>query len=706
MTMGIATASLLSPDRRETAPVEAPMARPPAPAKANAEMALFGIYEISKILTTPARLELTLSNVVNVLTSFLQMRRGMIVVLDDVGDVEIVATAGWAEQAAKSSRAIDSLPRAVIDRIVATTTPVVAQDISKEKLFETADGLMAETAGMRVSFIGVPIKADNKVVGTLSIDRVWDGRTQFRIDDDLRFLSMVANLVGQTVRLHRILSADRQRLLDERSSLEKALGNELAARVPIPKVEGIVGESEAVKRVLQTIAVVARSNSTVLLRGESGTGKELFARAIHDLSPRKAKPFVKLNCAALPESVLESELFGHEKGSFTGAVGQRAGRFELANGGTLLLDEIGEISASFQAKLLRILQEGEFERVGGTKTLKVDVRLVCATNKNLEEAVAKGRIPRRSLLPHQRGAGVPAAAARSAGRHSSSRQGLRVAVQHRERPQDVAVAGRYRRSVPLLLPRQRARTRELRAAHGDAGARRYDHGRRLRLPFRQLPVVAPVEERAKEAGGARSDQPARLRSAGRRADAAARGGARRHPDRAAGSGVRAGGGGIRADVGRAHRSVRARRRQLSGARWAGERARASDRRDGAFRLGAGQGGAHHGADAAPDRLCPEEAQHRAQTLLTAGGGSDRSAEAGLGRAVDAALQASRARFEEAEARAFVVSPSRRGPARPRRCSPRSRIFDRLETARPGAIRAVWRFGGGFEAKVGGRVNSR
>ncbi|WP_420801317.1 nif-specific transcriptional activator NifA [Pinisolibacter aquiterrae] len=383
--MGIATAPAFGSDQ----------AKPAGPApypKANAEMALFGIYEISKILTTPARLELTLSNVVNVLTSFLQMRRGMIVVLDDGGDVEIVATAGWAEQGGRGGRAIDSLPRAVIDRIVATTTPVVAQDIATDPLFETADGLLAEEAGMRVSFIGVPIKADNKVVGTLSIDRVWDGRTQFRIDDDLRFLAMVANLAGQTVRLHRILSADRQRLLDERSSLEKALGNELANRVPnaIPKVEGIVGESVAVKRVLQTIAVVAKSNSTVLLRGESGTGKELFARAIHDLSPRKAKAFVKLNCAALPESVLESELFGHEKGSFTGAVGQRAGRFELANGGTLLLDEIGEISASFQAKLLRILQEGEFERVGGSKTLKVDVRLVCATNKNLEEAVAKG----------------------------------------------------------------------------------------------------------------------------------------------------------------------------------------------------------------------------------------------------------------------------------------------------------------------------
>ncbi|MDK9697686.1 MAG: nif-specific transcriptional activator NifA [Siculibacillus sp.] len=353
-------------------------------------MALFGIYEISKILSTPARLEITLSNVVNVLTSFLRMRRGMIVVLDDPGDIEIVAAAGWTRQG--DVRAIDSLPRAVIDRIVVTATPLVVHDVVNDPLFAEAKGLVAAERDVRVSFLGVPIKADAKVVGTLSIDRVWDGNTQFRIDEDLRFLSMVANLAGQTVRLHRILAADRQRLLDERGALEKALGNELErrVRVPSPKVEGIVGESEAVKRVLATIAVVAKSNSTVLLRGESGTGKELFARAIHDLSPRKHKPFVKLNCAALPESVLESELFGHEKGSFTGAIGQRAGRFEMAHGGTLLLDEIGEISPAFQAKLLRVLQEGEFERVGGNKTLKVDVRLVCATNKNLEEAVAKG----------------------------------------------------------------------------------------------------------------------------------------------------------------------------------------------------------------------------------------------------------------------------------------------------------------------------
>ena len=389
--MGIPTAAVFGADAgsrvRETSP---PSTNQEGRPKANAEMALFGIYEISKILATPARLEVALSNVVNVLTSFLQMRRGMIVVLDDPGEIEIVAAAGWTRQG--DTRAIDSLPRAVIDRIVATSTPLVVQDVAREPLFASAKGLVAGETDARVSFIGVPIKADAKVVGTLSIDRVWDGKTQFRIDDDLRFLSMVANLAGQAVRLHRILAADRQRLLDERSSLEKALDNELAenARRPAPRVEGIVGESEPVKRVLATIAVVAKSNSTVLLRGESGTGKELFARAIHDLSPRKHKPFVKLNCAALPESVLESELFGHEKGSFTGAVATRAGRFEMAHGGTLLLDEIGEISPAFQAKLLRVLQEGEFERVGGNKTLKVDVRLVCATNKNLEEAVAKG----------------------------------------------------------------------------------------------------------------------------------------------------------------------------------------------------------------------------------------------------------------------------------------------------------------------------
>ncbi|MBY3517312.1 nif-specific transcriptional activator NifA [Rhizobium laguerreae] len=151
-----------------------------------------------------------------------------------------------------------------------------------------------------------------------------------------------------------------------------------------------VGESVALKEVFEIAKIVASTNSPVLLRGESGTGKEFLAKLIHECSSRRDKPFVKLNCAALSTGVLESELFGHEEGAFTGAASQRAGRFELANGGTLLLDEIGEISAEFQAKLLRVLQEGELERVGGTRTLKVNVRLVCATNKDLETAVAAG----------------------------------------------------------------------------------------------------------------------------------------------------------------------------------------------------------------------------------------------------------------------------------------------------------------------------
>ncbi len=352
-------------------------------------IALQGLYEISKILSSATRLDQILGNVVNVLTSFLDMRLGMIVILDEDGEPEIVASAGWASEA--KGKPIQTLPRGVIDQLVATSTPVAVEDVAKDPLFAACADVIASRLGGKVSFLGVPVKSNDRVIGTLSIVRLWDAENAGGFDDDFSFLKMVANLVGQTVRLQRMLSAERKRFLDEQRTLEKALDYQLAeTRAPAPKIGGIVGESAAIRKVMEMIGVVAKSNTTVLLRGESGTGKELFARGIHDLSPRKSKAFVKLNCAALPESILESELFGHEKGAFTGAVGQRAGRFELAHGGTLLLDEIGEISGNFQAKLLRILQEGEFERVGGTRTLKVDVRLICATNKNLEHAVAKG----------------------------------------------------------------------------------------------------------------------------------------------------------------------------------------------------------------------------------------------------------------------------------------------------------------------------
>lgn len=367
----------VSPPRREQASSDAAVK-----SSRRATVSLSGIYEISKVLAEPARLEITLANVVNILSSFLQMRKGALIVLDDNGLPEIVATAGYYHKPGEDH--FMPIPQAVIDQIVATATPLVVPDTGRSHLFpESEPG---------VCFIGVPVKASHTVLGTLSIDRTRKEGADFTLDDDMRFLTMVANLAGQTIRLHRILSEDRQRLIDEQRRLEKSLdgSTEVRSRRASGKTGRIVGESPSVKNVLDIINIVARTNSTVLLRGESGTGKELFAQTIHELSPRHDKPFVKLNCAALPETVLESELFGHEKGAFTGASNQRAGRFELAHGGTLLLDEIGEISPAFQAKLLRVLQEGEFERVGGNKTLKVDVRLICATNRDLEDAVRKG----------------------------------------------------------------------------------------------------------------------------------------------------------------------------------------------------------------------------------------------------------------------------------------------------------------------------
>ncbi|MBY6240002.1 nif-specific transcriptional activator NifA [Methylosinus sp. Sm6] len=353
------------------------------------ESALVGIYEISKLLASPSRLERTLAGVLALLSSFLDMRHGLIALLDAQGDPEIVVGSGWSEGNAK--KFFEHLPERAVGQIVATKMPLVVENVAASPLFEGSDlSEWGPTDGQPFSLIGVPIKDGEQVVGTLTVDRVYGNRSSVRFDHDVRFLTMVANMVGQTLRLHKLIARDRERLMQEKARLEKADRPSHGEAARYDNIKGIVGESPAVRAVVEKIRIVAKAKSTVLLRGESGTGKELFAAAIHNLSPRHGKPFVKLNCAALPESVLESELFGHERGAFTGAAGLRKGRFELADGGTLFLDEIGDITPAFQAKLLRVLQEGEFERVGGARTMKVDVRFVCATNRNLEEAVQKG----------------------------------------------------------------------------------------------------------------------------------------------------------------------------------------------------------------------------------------------------------------------------------------------------------------------------
>jgi Nif-specific regulatory protein len=351
------------------------------------EIALSGIYEISKIVTSPASLRVMLNNVVSVMSSFLDMRLATVILLNKDGDPEVKVAAS-TEHIMDASEESD-LPIPVLDRIVATATPLVVQNCAVHPLFKDWKRLGAGVGPNSVqTFIGVPIRVDTKVVGTLATERVWECRTDVGIDQDVRFLTMVANLVGQALKLHRVVAEDRERLMVEQHRLAKELSTLRSPKSGSSKATGILGKSKAIKAVTERIEQVAQSNAPVLIRGETGTGKELFARAIHELSRRKGKPFIKVNCAALPEGVIESELFGHEKGAFTGAVATRKGRFELAHGGTIFLDEIGEISPSFQAKLLRVLQEGEFERVGGQQTLKINFRLVCATNRNLEELVS------------------------------------------------------------------------------------------------------------------------------------------------------------------------------------------------------------------------------------------------------------------------------------------------------------------------------
>jgi Nif-specific regulatory protein len=351
----------------------------------SSSLSLISLYEISKILSSSLDLEKTFHDVLNLLSSYLQMRRGLVALANGQGTVSLAAASGLSREALR--KGVCRFPMEVLERVVSTSMPVVVGNAAQDAAFK--EYLSDHDEDDVVSIIAVPIKGAEKTYGVMSIEREWDGGVQFKFESDVRFLTMVANLMAQTVRLHQSVASDRDRLLQERARLQKALEREVDESA-IAAITEIVGESPAMQRVFDELRQVAPLKSTVLLRGESGTGKELVARAVHSLSGRKDKPFIKVNCAALPETLLESELFGHERGAFTGATQERKGRFEAASGGTLFLDEIGEISPSFQAKLLRILQEGEFERVGGNKTLKVDVRLISATNKNLEEAVAKG----------------------------------------------------------------------------------------------------------------------------------------------------------------------------------------------------------------------------------------------------------------------------------------------------------------------------
>jgi Nif-specific regulatory protein len=338
------------------------------------------LFEISQILDSSLDLRTVVEPTLEVITRSLGMKLATLTLLNrQTGEISIEAAYGLSASQKRSGRY--KLGEGITGKVIQTGRPAIVPRISEEPEFLDRTGARKAQEAGELSFVCVPIKMGREVVGALSVDR--PASSDASLQEDARILSIIASLIAQAVRLRQSAQEERERLVEENLRLQDELKDRF-------RPSNIIGNSKAMHEVYKQISQVSTGETTVLLRGESGTGKELVAHAVHYASRRAGRPLVKVNCAALPEGVIESELFGHEKGAFTGAVSARKGRFELAQGGTLFLDEIGDLSPGMQIKLLRVLQEREFERVGGTATIKADVRLITATNRNLEELIEKG----------------------------------------------------------------------------------------------------------------------------------------------------------------------------------------------------------------------------------------------------------------------------------------------------------------------------
>jgi Nif-specific regulatory protein len=337
------------------------------------------LVETSQALSGTLNLKAALHRVLEILERHHSVIRAAVTLLnEETGDLCIEAATGLT---ADGRRARYQLGEGITGRVVESGKPIVVPQVSREPLFLNRAAQRKELGKQELSFICVPIVLSRKPIGALGIDLRFKKDRDY--DRSVKFFRVVASMVAQAIKVQRLVEAERQRLLDENIHLRQ----ELKERYDF---SNIVGNSGPMRQVYEQVAQVAPTNTTVLIRGESGTGKELIAHAIHYNSPRAKKPFIKVSCAALPDTLIESEIFGYEKGAFTGAQARKKGRFEMAEGGTLFLDEIGDLNLSTQVKLLRVLQEREFERLGGTETIKVNVRLIAATNKNLEKAITEG----------------------------------------------------------------------------------------------------------------------------------------------------------------------------------------------------------------------------------------------------------------------------------------------------------------------------
>lgn len=351
---------------------------PDNPTQSKAELSL--LYNISATLNENQDLKKALYEVLDILNKSMEMVHGTVSILNPLRDeINIEVAHGVAPNKVEHIRYKPG--EGILGKVIQTGKAVSLPRISDEPQFLNRTEQRTMLQGRELSFICVPIKKGTKVVGALSVDIPFDENRDLAHLTQL--LIIVASMIASYVIKLEDAQVEREHLREENRQLQ----NKLKSRYSF---KNIIGNSNKMREVFQMVTQVSESNATVLIRGESGTGKELIANAIHYNSLRSQKPFIKVNCAALPSNLIESELFGHERGAFTGAINQKLGKFELANRGTIFLDEIGSISMDVQTKLLRVLQEREFERVGGSRTLKIDVRVIAATNKNLEDAIEQG----------------------------------------------------------------------------------------------------------------------------------------------------------------------------------------------------------------------------------------------------------------------------------------------------------------------------
>lgn len=337
------------------------------------------LLEINQALSRSLSLQECFNATLQILQTSYRLLSGAILLCDaEAKTLHLAAAIGLT---AHSARDVYRYSEGVSGRIAETGKPVVVPRVSKEPLFLNRLGSWEGGGRSEQSFLGVPISLDYRTLGVLFINLPYLAKRDY--ESILTILLLVASTLVQRLHIRQLIEAEQQKLLTENVILKQQLRQE-------NRLQNIIGNSREMREVYEKVAQVAHAATTVLLRGESGTGKELVAQAIHYNSPRSEAPFIRVNCAAIPETLIESEFFGYEKGAFTGAVARKKGRFELADGGTIFLDEVGDLSPMTQVKLLRVLQEHEFERIGGLETLKVDVRIIASTNADLEELMARG----------------------------------------------------------------------------------------------------------------------------------------------------------------------------------------------------------------------------------------------------------------------------------------------------------------------------